>query len=293
MSITLKNKYKFNKNDIIGKGGFGAVYKGYIIEDESEVAIKIEDGLKYNKKEYQIYRMISSNSNTATVIDYFEINDKSYLILELYKKNAQQILHIDPDEYFNKKDVLMLGIQIIQQLNILHNLGIIHRDVKPDNFVYDKKTNKFKLIDLGLCKPFLINKEHIKFRKSSSRSGTLRYMSINCHKKYTLSRRDDLISLAYALIYLYKKDLTWKNLKHKITNPSKTKLYKITKKLKKEFNKDTYDLPKPLSFLLDYSSGLKFSQKPNYSFIIRIFFDEIKGNDKYNGKWTWINDDIN
>ena len=44
----------------------------------------------------------------------------------------------------------MLGIQILQQLNILHKTGIIHQDIKPDNFVFDKKENKFKLIDLLL-----------------------------------------------------------------------------------------------------------------------------------------------
>ena len=77
----------------------------------------------------------------ANQIDYFELDNKSYLIMPLYSKSSDKILKINPINFFNEKDVLMLGIQILQQLNNLHKTGIIHQDIKPDNFVFDKKQN--------------------------------------------------------------------------------------------------------------------------------------------------------
>ena len=109
--------------------------------------------------------------------------------MPLYNKNCSQILKEDKEKYFNIKDVCMLSIQIMQQLNVLHGVGIIHRDIKPENFVWDKKTNKFKLIDFGLCKAYIVNNKHIKFKIKNSRCGTLRYMSINNHNKYEVSRK--------------------------------------------------------------------------------------------------------
>lgn len=267
----------------IGKGGFGTVYKGIIIETDQRIAIKKEKKIKYNRKEFIIYKLIQDKDYTANVIDYVERENKSYLILPLYGSNCIKILKKYKNS-FNLKDVCMLGIQIVKQLKVLHSIDVIHRDIKPDNFVYDFKTNKFKLIDFGLAKPFKLNDDHIKFKKSSSRAGTLRYMSINCHNKYSLSRRDDLISLAYSIIFLYKKNLPWRGIK------DKKKAYNLILDLKKDYNEkiNNIDLPEPLSFLLSYSSNLNFSEEPNYSFIIQVLYDFIKRTSKYDGKWSWL-----
>ena len=267
----------------IGRGGFGTVYKGVIVDTDERIAIKKEKKKKYNRKEFIIYKLIQDKKYTANVIDYIETKNKSYLILPLYGKNCVEILKRNKNS-FDIKDVLMLGIQIIKQLKVLHGIDVIHRDIKPDNFVYDYKTNKFKLIDFGLAKPYSLNNEHIKFKKSSSRAGTLRYMSINCHNKYALSRRDDLISLAYSLIFLYNKNLPWRGIK------DKKKTYTIILKLKKDYNENinNIDLPEPLAFLLNYSTNLNFSEEPNYTFMIQVFHDFIKRNSQYDGKWTWL-----
>ena len=271
----------------IGRGGFGTVYKGVIIDTDQRIAIKKEKKKKYNRKEFIIYKLIQDKDYTANVIDYIEKEKKSYLILPLYGNNCIKILKKYKDS-FNLKDVCMLAIQIVKQLKIVHSIDVIHRDIKPDNFVYDYKTNKFKLIDFGLAKPFKLNDEHIKFKKSSSRAGTLRYMSINCHNKYALSRRDDLISLGYSMIFLYKKNLPWRGIKNK------KKAYNLILDLKKDYNEkiNNIDLPEPLSFLLNYSSNLNFSEEPNYSFIIQVLHDFIKRTSQYDGKWSWLSKSI-
>jgi len=285
----LLNRYKYSKDDLIGKGGFSSVYKGFDMQNDNNIAIKIDNKIKYNKKESTIYKKINGLKYMANQIDYFELDNKSYLIMPLYSKSSDKILKINPINFFNEKDVLMLGIQILQQLNNLHKTGIIHQDIKPDNFVFDKKQNKFKLIDFGLSKNYIDDdKEHIKFKKNNSRCGTMRYMSINCHNKYSLSRRDDLLSLSYSLIYLYIKTLPWKN----INISNKNKLHSVVKKLKKEFNTNinNIDLPSPLYFLYTYSSNLKFNKDPDFNFLIKGFYNYLKLNGmNYDGNWTWKN----
>ena len=59
------------------------------------------------------------------------------------------------------------------------------------------------------------DEQHIKFERNRSRCGTIRFMSINCHERITMSRRDDLISLSFSLIYLHLKSLPWKTNKYK------------------------------------------------------------------------------
>ncbi len=282
----LLNRYKYCKDDLIGKGGFSSVYKGFDMQNNINIAIKIDNKIKYNKKESNIYKKINGLKYMANHLDYFELDTKSYLILPLYYKSSDVLLKINPLVFFNEKDVLMLGIQILQQLNILHKTGIIHQDIKPDNFVFDKKENKFKLIDFGLSKNYIEEDTHISFKKNNSRSGTMRYMSINCHNKYSLSRRDDLLSLSYSLIYLYMKTLPWKS----INMSNKNKLHSVIKNLKKEFNKNinNIELPAPLYFLYTYSNNLKFNKDPDYNFLIKGFYNYLKLNGmKYDGNWTW------
>ena len=106
--------------------------------------------------------------------------------------------------------------------------------------------------------------------------------------KYSLSRRDDLISLSYSLIYLYLKNLPWKNIKTKTKNKSKLNL--LIKKLKIEFwdKINSYDLPSPLLLLFNYSNNLRFNSKPDYNFLIKGIYTYLKMNGmKYDGKWSW------
>jgi len=276
----LQKRYKYDENNIIGKGGFGIVYKGYDMLNNIDVAIKIEVDKKYNKREYNVYNKITGKKYMAECLDYFENEDSSFLILNLYSINSDEILKIN-NKFFTIKDVLTLGIQILQQLNHLHKHKIIHRDIKPENFILDKESSKFKLIDFGLCKSYYSSDKHIKFYRSASRCGTLRYMSINSHSRYALSRRDDLISLAYSLIYLYKNKLPWQGLKK-----NKSNQHTIIKLSKKTYNCE--DLPPVLNNFYKYVTKLQFSENPDYSFLIKEFYNYLKKNNmKYDRHWSF------
>ena len=286
----LLNRYRYSTNDLIGRGGFSTVYKCYDLKNKSYVAIKIDEKIKYNKKESNIYDRIYGLKYMAEKLDYFELNKKSYLIMPLYQNSSDKICKSNLVKYFNEKDILMLGIQMLQQLNNLHKIGIIHQDIKPDNIIFDEIDNKFKVIDFGLSKQYIKNEKHIEFKKGVGRCGTMRYMSINSHNKYTLSRRDDLISLSYSLIYLFKKTLPWKNLNCSKNTKNKDKLHILIKKYKKEFDNtiSNLDLPCPLQVLYTYSFSLKFNKIPDYNFLIKGFYNYLKLNGmNYDGNWSW------
>ena len=114
---------------------------------------------------------------------------------------------------FSLKTVLMLGEQMVSRLEFLHNNHFIHRDMKPDNFLVgiNKKQHLLYMIDYGLAKRYRDPKtgDHIPYRDGKSLTGTARYASVNTHLGIEQSRRDDLESICYILIYFLKGTLPW------------------------------------------------------------------------------------
>lgn len=114
---------------------------------------------------------------------------------------------------FTLKTVVILGEQMVQRLEYLHNNHFIHRDMKPDNFLVGvgKKEYMLYMIDFGLAKRYRDPKtgEHIPYRDNKSLTGTARYASVNTHLGIEQSRRDDLESICYILIYFLKGTLPW------------------------------------------------------------------------------------
>jgi serine/threonine protein kinase len=98
---------------------------------------------------------------------------------------------------------------MISRLEFCHSRSIIHRDIKPDNFVMQahsgRSSKNLVLVDFGLAKKFRDSKGiHIPFKEGKLLTGTARYASCNVHRGYEQSRRDDLEALAYIFVYFLK-----------------------------------------------------------------------------------------
>jgi len=102
---------------------------------------------------------------------------------------------------------------MITRLESMHNNNFIHRDMKPDNFLMGLKGKAavVYVIDFGLSKRYRDPKtgQHIPYRDGKSLTGTARYASVNTHIGIEQSRRDDLESIGYILLYLLKGSLPW------------------------------------------------------------------------------------
>lgn len=101
---------------------------------------------------------------------------------------------------------------MVEALKLMHAKGFLHRDIKPENFVIGTEGSHHNVyvIDFGLSKKYLDqNNNHISEEINKGLVGTARYTSINSHKGFEQSRRDDLEALGYVLIYLARGELPW------------------------------------------------------------------------------------
>ena len=135
----LKNKILLQKFKIIkriGKGAFGSVYLGKDLSKEEYVAIKLEirdqNDIILERETYILYML--KGLGIPQVIAYGHNLKYNILIQELLGKSLDNLL-FDKKYKFSLKDSCMAGIQILDRLEYIHNKGIIHRDIKADNFL--------------------------------------------------------------------------------------------------------------------------------------------------------------
>lgn len=270
MSIIINNKYKIEES--LGEGSFGKIFKGITIKNNNQVAIKIQFKNVTNilKQEAQIYKYLQGNIGIPTIYNYGNQDGFNYLVLDLL---GPSLYEID----IEKHDVIKYFLDALNIIEILHNKYLIHRDIKPENFLLNLERKSLFLIDYGLTKIYIKNNEHIKECKDKKLIGTPNYCSINVHNGNESSRRDDIESLCYTFIYLYKKHLPWSKIyedndskKDKIKKISKEIIYNNIKILKEKSFDWLLEYPGEFITVLFYSKMLKFDEKPNYIYIKNV-----------------------
>lgn len=167
---------------------------------------------------------------------------------------------------------------MLKLIQFIHLRGVLHRDIKPDNFLVGRNSNQNKIymIDFGLAKRYLSkdNESHIPYRDNKDLTGTARYASINTHLGIEQGRRDDIESLVYVLIYFMRGSLPWQSMKGQ---GKKEKYEKIMeKKLTFSIPFLTEGLPKEFEEILSYVRCIYFSDEPNYEFIRQKLLDVAK-----------------
>ena len=305
----------------IGHGAFGEIYLSFSLRDSIQVAVKKE--MKKNLKtiqlriESKIYQTLLNipnqdfsgkiGINQDTVIGFpkfygiGELLDCYYLILEFLGPNLIDLFRFCGTKRFTISTVCLIALQILNRIEYLHKHHYIHRDIKPENFVIgiEEKSNVIHCIDFGLSKRYKNpkNHQHIPYREGRALTGTARYVSINTHLGIEQSRRDDLESIGYVLVFFLKGSLPWQGLKAENNN----KYVRIMeKKLQIPTEILCFGLPCEIVMYLNYCKNLKFEDRPDYDYL-RGLFIKLLGQcsilygikDEFlNFDWTFENPDV-
>ncbi len=269
----INNKYKILKK--IGSGTFGKIYEAENIRTNEKVAIKLElikDELKILRYESTIYKILDNIDGVPKIKWYGKDDNYYYMVLDLLGESLEDILK--KSEKLSLKIVLQIGINIINILFNIHSKGFIHRDIKPENFLLTNfKPKKIYIIDFGISKSYIYNNKHIEFRLTNKFIGTPNFASIKTHEFYEQSRRDDLESLAYMLIYFYFGELEWMDENNIFENNDEENNYIRNKK--KELIKND-NIPNALLEYYNNILKLDFEETPNYLKYINNFKNELE-----------------
>jgi len=257
-----------NKYIIIDKikdGTFGSVYKGQHTITKEYVAIKTSLINEFNnlKNEAKIYQYINrlGVKGFPKLKWYGNKNNINYLVIDYYHLSLSDFVrqkHIDYEiKYFD------ISIQLIERVEQLHKIDLIHRDIKPDNFLFNDIMVLY-LIDFGFCKKYIDeNNNHIILENNKKFIGTPNYVSLNIHRGLTPSRRDDLESCVYIIIELFLGNLIWN-----IFND-----LELIYKSKKDYTINNYKYTF-LNDLLQYVRKINFDEEPNYNHLKNILVYE-------------------
>jgi serine/threonine protein kinase len=174
------------------------------------------------------------------------------------------------------KEITEYLISMLQIINRVHDAGVVHRDIKPENFMFSIETKKdgdvekkLNIIDFGLSRFYMKGDKHVTNTYNKTIVGTLRYISKNVHNGEVYSRRDDIISIMYVVIYLLKGKLNWSGIVAKNGDKRTKEELVYDKKIKTTSHELCAGLPHLYQKLIDYAYKLEFEEKPDYLYMIR------------------------
>ena len=293
-SSLINDKYIIKKK--IGQGAFGEIFKGKNLQKNSLVAIKFEkhnNSNFFSESESDNFEKLKNTSNLVNetiILSHFQKErgfprlysygyekNQIYMIISYLGENLEKKLK-KCSGFFSLQTICKIAIQSIDLLSKFHEKGFIHRDIKPENLMVGRGAEKemIYLIDFGLSIQYINhNNEHNKFQLKRGFVGTARYASINAHKGYGQSRRDDLISLGYCLIYFMKGFLQWQDVKIHNKTEKFAKIREI--KEKSGYDELTKGLNPCFQNYLQNVFELGFFDKPDYNYLKKIFVEALIG----------------
>ena len=288
--IRIKNTYCMLTKSKIGSGSFGEIYNGYNIHTKEKLAFKLELNTTKSPQlaqEYKVLKSLSGYTGFTQVYYFSSLGEDKIMIMELLGQNLEELIKKMNPRRFSLKSVLMIADQMLVRLNTLHDKDYIHRDLKPENCVIglNKKENIIYLIDFGLSRRFRDGRtgEHIPYKEGKNILGTIRYVSIYTHYGIEQSRRDDIESLGYILVYLAKGILPWQGIKAK----TQKEKYNVIKNSKLENKPEIlcYGLPDEFRQYFEYIRGVEFTERPDYNLLRGLF-------NKSMVKMDYVNDSV-
>ena len=270
------DRYKLLKR--LGAGSFGCIYSAEF--ENQYYAIKLENKSSgQNLLENEAYIMsYLSGPGLPVVKSYGYSSRHNILVMELMGKSLEDIFESFVVKKMTPRCVCNIGYQMMEIMEYIHKKHIIHRDIKPDNFVVGRGSKKkyIYILDFGLAKKYRSSRtlEHYAVVKSKNLVGTARYASINALNGLTQSRRDDLEAIGYVLMYFLRGRLPWQGI------PVKNKEERYRKIMEKKIATSAEELcqgfPEEFTNYVNYTRNLQYEQDPDYAFLKNLFINVLK-----------------
>ena len=297
VEIRVGGRYRLGKK--IGTGSFGEIFEGTDIFDNSSVAIKLEHNtVKYPQLLFEAKLLKSIPGTGIPTMHWFGIaGEYNAMVMELLGQNLEDLFSYCTKN-FTLKTILMITMQLIERIKHVHDNNYIHRDIKPQNFLVGKDTTAktIYILDFGLAKRYRDEHTHIHIPLKENRNltGTARYASCNAHNGLEQSRRDDMESIAYVILYFFKGKLPWQGLKCKDKNEKYAKI----KEMKMSMTPENLCEGIPIEFAkyLTAVKKLGFEEEPAYKSYIQMFTNLFKSKDfemDYLYDWVTVQNNTN
>ncbi|CAJ2668801.1 casein kinase 1-like protein HD16 [Trifolium pratense] len=275
----------------LGKGGFGQVFVGRRVTGgndrlngpgATEVALKFEHrnskGCNYGPPyEWQVYNTLGGSHGIPKVHYKGRQGEYYVMVMDMLGPSLWDVWN-SSGQSMSADMVACIAVESLSILDKMHSRGYVHGDVKPENFLLGQpgtaQEKKLFLVDLGLATKWRDTStgQHVEYdQRPDMFRGTVRYASVHAHLGRTASRRDDLESLAYTLIFLHKGRLPWQGYQ------GDNKSYLVCKK-KMGTSPEMLCCfcPAPFRHFLEFVVNMKFDEEPNYSKLISLF-DSVLG----------------
>jgi serine/threonine protein kinase len=271
--MLINDRYKLQKR--IGSGAFGLIFSAKNVNTNEIVAIKLEPTAQVDTLTHEAAVLMKlSGIPGIPNLRYYGVPDHNrYMAIDLLGKSLQTVSS-DHKKSVPIEIVRAYAKQMVEIIQAVHERGFIHRDIKPPNFMTgpspgpssnetEIKTDKIFLIDFGMSRTYIDDKtkaHRCNKMRTTGIIGTPRYVSINVHDGNEPSRRDDLISIMYVLVYLVKGRLPWKA----AASPESVAQMKKTILPEELF----LDMPPSYLDIFKYLCSMSYEEAPKYSHII-------------------------
>jgi serine/threonine-protein kinase len=189
---------------VIGRGGAGIVLKGFDRSLHRNVAIKLlapefaTIGAAHERFFREAKAMASvAHENLVAIFEVDEHRGLPYFVMEYLPGGTlgRRLRDAGPMDVVT---VLRIGVQIAEALAVAHAQGLVHRDIKPDNILLDRGTERVRVADFGLVRVM----GEVTASHSSGVVGTPQFMAPEQCRGESCDARSDLFSLGAVLYAL-------------------------------------------------------------------------------------------
>lgn len=284
---------RFVLQEKLGEGSFGTVFSARDIDSGKLFAAKLEEKeggtIPSLFQEFLCYKHLHKSRRIQGIPQVYMYIELEWFGVMIMDKVG---VRIDTDRIGRGislpiESVLRIAYQSLKILEQVHDRGLIHGDLKPNNILRGctKNAPYLYIVDFGLAKSFYQDgtHKHIEMKVDKEADGPIMYATVNTHDQLTQSRRDDLEMLGYSLVKLFRGSLPWSKLydaefKAEGTMSSDwyltalSRAYSKIGDLKRNFPAERLceNMPEVFERYMKYVRGLEFKEKPCYQY----FYDQ-------------------